>query len=289
MGYKKLSQQLNILERYVTDQKIKLADDAPTVVQLNVVREFLKDQSSLKEEQLLIKWNPRFREFYEAQIAIGRLSGVIAELVEKQRAQLAKYLKIILGGGISQGGHPEQARDYFYELWLASVLSEANFTVSLEEPDIVVEGNGLTKKIGIACKYPSSEKQIHAHLSKGYSQLEKHNLPGFVALGIDQIVIEQANLKRYVDFNQGAGNPVDVLSAHASSEVKRIVEERPTTFPSEVPADEVVVTITLGGHYGTPAKLTVATGTAIHCTSTSQINSDMQKIAACVAGLPREA
>ena len=287
MSYANLSLALDVLEKHVADLKINQADDAPTAVQIKVVREFFKDRSSLAEEQLLAKWNRRFREFYNAQIAVRRLSSAVAELVSKQKAQLAKYLRIILSGGISQGGSPEQARDYLYELWLAGALSEAGFTVLLEEPDIVVEGNGLSQKIGIACKYPSSEKQIHAHLSKGYSQLSRHKLPGFVVLGIDQIVVEKANLgSRFVDFNQGEKNPVEVLSDHASSELVRIVKERPEKFPSEVPADELVVTVTLGGHYGSPAKLTMITGTAIHCTSTSPIFSDTQTLVACLGSLP---
>lgn len=288
MGYEKIKSEMAILDRHVADLEIKLAPDAEAVVQMELLREFLRDKSQLSAAELCAKWDSRFRDFYDAQITVGRLSGAITELLSKQKSQLSQYLKKILGGGITQGGNPEQARDFFYEVWLASVLSKAGFTVALQEPDIVVDGNELSQKIGIACKYPSSEQQIHPHLSKGNSQLAKHRMPGLVALGIDQIVIEQAGLKKYVDFNQGGKNPVEVLKTRADSEVIKIVSERTNRFPSEVRVDELLVTVSLGGLYGTPPKFTVVTAAAIHCPSSSPIVDDIRKIYSCLATLPSE-
>lgn len=279
MGYDKVAADIEIVDKEIVDSKIKVATDAEIVKQIALVRQFLADKAQLSEEALHDKWKDDFFEFYKAQLSVGTLSKAISELVTNQKEPLGKYLKVILGGGISQGGNPEQARDWFYELNLGSVLSKAGFTVHFEEPDLVIEGNGLSQKIGIACKYPSSDKGIHTHLSKGLSQLKTHGLPGFIALGIDQVVVEQAGLKKFVDFNQGGKNPIDVLQRHADSEVTTLVRERPTKFPSEDPVDEIVVTLSLVGHYGKPAQLVNPTVFAIHCSDTSPIFNDIGIIA----------
>lgn len=278
MRYDKLRSELATVDEHLSKLRIKLAPDAEVVIQIELVREFLRDLNELTDTDVLTKWNPRFRAFYDAQIAVARLCAAINEMLSKQQAQLSKYLRIILGGAITQGGTPQQARDFFYELWLASVFSEAGFKVALQEPDIVVDRNGLSQKIGIACKYPSSEQQIHPNLSKGYSQLTKQGLRGFVALGIDQIVIEQAGLRSYLDFNQGGKHPLTVLQDQAESVVHKIVLERATRFPSEVPVDGLLVTLSLGGIYGAPPQFTVVTALAMHCTDTSLIMSDIARL-----------
>ena len=211
MGYEKLASHLAIVDKQIAELTIKPDSNAEIVQQMNLVRDFLTDKARLSIDQVEAKWGDRFLDFYKAQLSVGILSEAVTEFVNNQKEPLAKYLKVILGGSLTQGGPAGgQPRDWFYELWLASVLSETGFTVHLQEPDLVVEGNGLSQKLGIACKYPSSDKGIHEHLSKGLSQLKKHGLPGFIALGIDQIVVQKANLAKYVDFNRGSKNPIDV-------------------------------------------------------------------------------
>jgi len=286
MGYDNDDSNLAIVDKQIADLKIKMDSNAEIVQQMNLVRDFLADKAQLSTDKLDAKWKDRFLDFYKAQLSVGVLSEAITELVKNQREPLAKYLKVVLGGSLTQGGSAGgQPRDWFYELWLASVLSEAGFTVHLQEPDLVVEGNGLGQKIGVACKYPFSEKGIHEHLSKGLSQLKKHQLPGFIALGIDQIVVEKANLKKYVDFNEAGMHPVDVLQKHADTELITLVKERPTKYPSEDPVDEIMVTLSLVGHYGKPAKLVSPTVLSIHCSSSSPIKNDIGIIAKALSKL----
>ena len=289
MGYEKVTSNLETVDRLIADLKIKLDPDVEIVQQMSLVREFLQDRDQLSLDQLDAKWQPRFADFYKAQLSVGVLSEAITELATNQKDPLKKYLKVILGGGISQGGTPGgNARDWFYELNLGSVLSRSGFTVHFQEPDLVIEGNGLSQKIGIACKYPSSEKGLHEHISKGLSQLKKHNLPGLIALGIDQIVVEKADLKKYVDFNIGGKNPVDVLQAFADNGVLTLVRDRPTHYPSEAPLDEIVVTLSLVGHYGKPAQLINPTVLSVHCSNASPIFTDIGLIVQALAKLPRK-
>jgi len=276
MGWEKSKANLAIVDKQIADLKIKLKQDADIVQLLNLSRDFLVEEATLSLDDLGAKWKDRFLDFYKAQLTVGVLSEAISELATKQKEPLGKYLNIILGGNLTQGGPAGgQPRDFFYELWLASVLSEAGFIIHFQEPDVVIEGNGLSQKIAIACKYPSSDKGIHEHLSKALSQLKKHGIPGFIALGIDQIVVEKANLKKYVDFNQGEKNPVDVLQGYTDNEVMTLVDERPQKYPSEDPVDEIVVTLSLVGHYGKPAKLISPTVLALHCSDNSPIKNDI--------------
>src|SRR5438105_5667235 len=140
MGYDKVTSNLEIVDKQIADLKVKLDPNAEIVRQLNLVRDFLADQAHLSTDDLDNKWKDRFLEFYKAQLSVGVLSNAITELVKNQKEALGKYLKVILGGSLSQGGPPGgQPRDWFYELWLASVLSEAEFTIHFQEPDLVVE------------------------------------------------------------------------------------------------------------------------------------------------------
>jgi hypothetical protein len=287
MGWEKAAANLAIVDKQIADLKIKLKQDADIVQQLSIAREFFADEATLSPDELNAKWKDRFLDFYKAQLTVGVLSEAIRELATKQKEPLGKYLSIILGGNLTQGGPAGgQPRDYFYELWLASVLSEAGFIVHFQEPDLVIEGNGLSQKIAIACKYPSSDKGIHEHLNKALSQIKKHGIPGFIALGIDQIVVEKANLKKYVDFNQGGKNPIDVLQHYADKEVMTLVNERPQKYPSEDPVDEIVVTLSLAGHYGKPAQLISPTVLAIHCSNASPIKNDIEMIVNALGNLP---
>ena len=277
--------QLLSLEKHIADLKIKVPAKSETVLQIALLKEYFHDQKTLTFEEADPKWKERWRKLYDAQLAIGGLCSAVAELRKSQNAMLSRYLKKIVNGEITQAGPPEEARDLFYELWLASMFSEAGFTVALQEPDIVVEGNGLSQKLGIACKYPSSEQQIHPLLSKGYSQLNKHGLRGFVALGIDQLMIARMELKGMVDFRQ-SGDPIAVMQPHVTAELEKIVKERPARFPEEEPANELVVTFVLGGLYGSPATFTIATVSAIHNTEGSAIRDDVEKLAASIGKLP---
>src|SRR5262249_39047494 len=155
MPYDKLRANLKTLDDHLATLKLRPSPDSEMSKQLAIVRDFLADESTMSFEQIQDKWTPRFKEFYDAQIAVMMLSDAVTALLPTQKQQLTKYLKTILGGDITQGSTPEMARDLYYELWLAALLVDAGFKVTLKEPDIVVEGNGLSKPIGIACKYPA--------------------------------------------------------------------------------------------------------------------------------------
>ncbi|MEQ8790097.1 MAG: hypothetical protein RIC55_27620 [Pirellulaceae bacterium] len=267
MGYDKLTQDLADFDAALATTGFTIPGNSPLADQLATTRDFLQDKASLPEDDWLRKWQPRFKDFYDAQIVVARLTHAISVLRDKPQGILRKYLKTISSGPLTQGSDPNQAKDFFYELWLASVLAEGGFDVELREPDIVVTGNGLTKELGIACKYPSTEKQVHAHLSKGYSQISKHTGDGIVAIGLDLIVLRTAfpDGVNYLDFRQNDKHPVDVLQKLVDEATVHLVDARPKLYPSEDPVDGAMLTLTFGGIFGEPPAMTFVSAVALQC------------------------
>jgi hypothetical protein len=264
VGYDKLRANLGEFDRLLTDMKLSVKDDSPLKTYLDTTREFLADQGTLGEDALFAKWNPRFKEFYQAQFVVGRLAEAANEL--KGLPRLKETLKKVIAGSTVQDFQPDQAKDFLYELELAADLKRAGFTVALREPDIVIEGNGLSGPLAIAGKYPSSRQQLHAHISKGYQQIAGQGLDGVVSIGLDLIVFgKEAGLGAFIDFNQGSRDPMVVLQDHLSTEVDTLVRERARVYPSERPIDGLMLTLTPGGVYGKPAQMIVLCAAALRC------------------------
>ncbi|MCA9113128.1 MAG: hypothetical protein KDA52_24465 [Planctomycetaceae bacterium] len=194
--------------------------------------------------------------------------------------RLRSYLKTIFAGDLTQSNEPSQAKDFLYELWLASIFTELGFEVSLAEPDIIISGNGLTDALGIACKFPSSMQQVHPHLSKGYKQIRNQALRGVVAIGLDLLVSRTAfpNGIRFIDFRQGDKHPLDVAQRHANEATEELVSSRTVKYPSEDPADGLLMTLTIGGIFGDPASLLFVTAMTLQCDDSNPIQKDLMRI-----------
>lgn len=263
--------------------KIRIANDAPIAPQLEIVREFLKDHSSLAEEDLLAKWNEKdFKAFYDAAIAVRRLAEAVVGLQNQPEGMLRQILNKVLAGSLTQDFSPEQAKDFFYELEVAHRLQEAGFTVLLREPDVVVGGNGLSGELGLACKHPSSAAQIHEHLSKGYRQIAKQGLDGCVVLALDIIVFNEVydSPPKFLDFRQGHGDrhPLDVANGLVSDAVAKLVAERSKDYPSEREMDGAILTLSMAGIYGSPAGLTSVTAWGVQCDAGNPRLDDIRRL-----------
>lgn len=265
MGY----DQVTLLNRFndtMQELKLTLSDTSPIKLQFDSVREFLADRANLPEEEWLAKWNPRFKEYWTSQYVVRVLGDAVVQLKD-QGKPLRDTLKKIFAGSLDPDFEPQQAKNAFYELEVAGVCKEAGFTVSLREPDLVIEGNGLSKPVAVACKYPSSRQQLHPHLSKGYQQIANQGLNGFVSIGLDLIVFKEAGLKAFVDFRQSEQHPMKVLLSHLSREMNMLLENRSTDYPEERPIDGLLLTLRPYGIYGEPAQLTLMHAVTLHCNS----------------------
>lgn len=155
-------------------------------------------------------------------------------------------------------------------------LQEAGFTVKLREPDIVVNGNGLVRDVGIACKYPSSIKQIQDHISKGYRQLTKQNLPGVVAFGMDLLVFRAAfkHPPHYLDFRQNAKHPMQVAQKQLQNEVIELIEAR-SKYPAELPLDGAMLSLAMWGAYHEPVRITEVAAWTFQCDSANPLRQEI--------------
>ena len=274
MGYEQLEQQLSEFDTLLADLNLNIPDASPLAPYFATTREFLNDRQELDEKALVGKWNLCFPAFYDGQIVTKRLSS--AALLLQNQTALRGRLKTVLAGDLGPNSDPDHAKDIFYELELAADFSDAGLTVTLREPDIAISGCGLTAQYGVACKYPSSEKQIHSHLSKGYSQLTKQNLAGFVAIGFDLLVF--GDFPGFVDFRQGNRHPLDVMQSAMNSAMMDFVNDRRQNYPSEDPIDGALFTLRASGIYGAPAQLTTVTAITMQCESANPMFADIARI-----------
>ncbi len=280
IGYGKIRKNLTDFDALLASIGVRIGNDSPVKPYLDLTREFLADEQGMPAEQWLAKWDPRFKEFYQGQILVDRLTESLLVLKDQRQGALKDYLKKVLSGSLVQDFEPQQAKDFLYELELAATLKQAGFGVELREPDIVLTGNGLSGPLAIACKYPSSVGQIHTHLSKSYSQIAKQKLDGLVALGMDQLVF--GGMSNYMDFRQGERHPMEVLQDALGQIVRNLVVERARDYPSEKPLDGAIFTLTAGGIFGEPACLTFMRALTLQCDAE---NPRIKDIGVVVRGL----
>jgi hypothetical protein len=278
MGYDLLRAKMEQFDTIISGLGIKFGKDCSVKKQLDLVSEFLGDEKSLNEEQNKIKWDPRFKELYDALIVAERFSEAVIIMKDQKRGPLKRRLSTILGGSLTQDFEPEQAKDYFYELEMASSVKIAGFGVELREPDFVISSSELRGVLGVACKYPSSTKQIHVHISKGYKQITNQKIEGFVAIGMDQILF--AERPKYLDFTKSEGDPQQ-LALNALNEIMvSLVKEREKDFPSEKPLDGSLLSLMVSGIHGSPAGITTVAAFMLQCAKTNPMIPDMRIVVA---------
>lgn len=260
MGYDVLERNLAAFDGIIAKLGVKLAD-SPIKNDFDTTREFLHDRRTMEESAWMAKWNPRFKEFYHAQIVAHRLTEAVVIL--KDQNKLKSRLKQVLGGTLTQDFEPDAAKDYFYELEMAALWKECGFVVELAEPDVVVSGNGLSAPLGVACKYPSGLGSLHEHISKGYKQITKHGYEGLVAIGLDQFVFK--GMSNFMDFRQNDKPPLEIMERATTEAMTNLVALRDRDYPAEKPIDGAMITMSAIGIYGNPAGLTSVRHVTLQC------------------------
>lgn len=276
MGYDELIQNLAAFDMLLTELKVSFATDSPVKPHFDLVREFVQDHNTHDKEVWGPKWAARFKEFYHAQIVVKRLIDAVLALKAQPPARLKNRLKQVMGGSLTQDFKPDQAKDFFFELELAALWQQSGFKVELTEPDIVLSGNGLSASLAVACKYPSSKKQLHEHISKGYSQIGKQGMTGMVAIGLDQIVFSSMN--HYIDFRQRDRPAMDVLLSMLEDLVRELVNERAKDYPAEAPVDGILLTLGVAGILGDPAGLAMLRAVVLQCDNSNPREPDFKRL-----------
>lgn len=77
-------------------------------------------------------------------------------------------------------------RNMQYQLFLASLFHKAGLEVRLAEPDVKCKTtDGKDVEFSIAAKRLKSLKKVETRIRKAWNQIEKHNMPGIIALSVE--------------------------------------------------------------------------------------------------------
>ncbi len=261
-------------DQLMREMNLRFADGSPLKREADLIREVYNDLASLSDVQGQPNWGHRIPEFVLARITLERFVAATDTL--KGIPGLRRILNEVLAGSISQDFQPSRAKDKLYELEFAATLKLAGFQVELREPDIVASGNGLSKPLAIACKYPSSRQQLHANVSKGYKQITGQNLDGAVAIGLDLIVGRDAGLHGLLDLRRGTIPAEEIMERRLSDEVRKLETERKRDYPSERPLDGLIMTLAIAGMYEEPATLGFLNSFMLRCLTGNPLAADLE-------------
>lgn len=255
LKYEHLGAGLDELDAYLDELEVTVSLTSEWAKQVAVFRTFLADFLS-KDPERLEQWvgNDSFARFHDSLIASARVCEAVLPLRGHDRKIMHDNLQIIVDGNVSQTFEEEAARNYLYELEVASWLVRTGYTVALGEPDIRVSNNGLNQEYGIACKFVSSEKKLNSNISKGYEQIEGQKLTGLVAVGMDNLVFQNLG-GRYIKFPSDQREIFGTLRTNLHDRVRKLEAQRAGT-PGRLPLDGALFTLSIAGIYGEPSGLT---------------------------------
>jgi len=237
-------QAVSRFDRLVIDLKLKTAG-TPLQQQADMLRAMYDDIATLGLEKSNAKWIPRLPECNQGRIALERFVEAVEPL--KSLPRLKSKLKIVLASSIIQDFKPTPAKEAFYELEIAATLKLAGFDVELTDPDIIAQGNGLSKPLGIACKYPSSRERMQDNVTKGYEQVEEHCRYGAVCIGLDLLVAQDAGLEGRIDFRRGDLPALEIQFKRLVSEVRTLKEKRDREYVGRHKLDGLIMSVNIVG------------------------------------------
>jgi hypothetical protein len=214
--------------------------------------------------------------------------GSVSALRDQPKKELKGRIEKILDGPLSQDFQPSQAKTFLYELEMAATFQAAGFHVHLSEPDLVIQGNGLSQRLGVACKYPSSYDQVHRHISKGYSQISRQNISGFVSIGFDLIIGREQlpwSSRQLLDFRTAKAEPLEIMRMLVNQTLKKLMNERKQDYPAEQPLDGALCSLHFYGVSGNPTGLAGPGAWALHSGESSPVRSDIEWVHAKINGL----
>jgi hypothetical protein len=260
-------------DHLLKDMKLEVGDNSSIKREAAIVRAYYQDRATVGVEEAIRKWNPRYDEFYGARITLERITAAATAL--KGVPRLRKLLEDVLVGSLAHDFQPSPSKDKFYELELAATLRLAGFSVALREPDVVASGNGLTKPLAIACKYPSSRQQVHDHISCGYHQITKQNLDGVVSIGLELMVAKELKLPAKLDFRRANTPALVIMERRLDTELRKLQTEREKDYPEERKLDGLMLTLSFSGIDGDPPMLANLNSIALGCRPGNPLMADL--------------
>ena len=176
---------------------------------------------------------------------------------------------------IRQDFEPSQSKRYLYELQVGAWFQKAGFLITFEEPDLRISNNGLTDQIGLACKYPSSEKKLEKRISEGYEQIDRHGIPGLVVVGMDILCCR--GMKKFVEFPDRKEVILESLANELGQWVTKTIKRR-AGLKGHRPLDGALFTLSMAGIVGKPAGLTIASQMTFQSGEDNPLNAQIAVI-----------
>jgi len=105
----------------------------------------------------------------------------------------SREVQTVLSGAVIPYGdsHPH-ARNLQFQLFVTATLGLLGWSVTVAEPDIRFDYEGQT--YCVAAKRVSVLSQIETRISEGRKQVAKAGIPGFIALGLEQVIRRKSNI-----------------------------------------------------------------------------------------------
>jgi hypothetical protein len=278
MGYEKILSGIDGLKRLCSSLSIGIPQRSPFRRNVALVKEFIADLQANAEEAVK-KWAQHpFEEWYWAMLSVEKLCSAVSEL-QNHPGDLKRLIPLAIMEDIKQDFEPSQSKTYLYELEIGARFQEAGFAVTFEEPDVRISSNGLSQQIGLACKYPSSEKKLDQRISEGYDQIDRQGIPGLVAVGMDILCCR--GMKRFVQFPDSEavilGTMADELSQWAAKTTKRRAGVK-----GRRPLNGAVFTLSMTGIFGEPPRLTPARQMILQIDEDNPLSADVAVIAQAI-------
>lgn len=275
MGYQKLESAIASFEALATTIGFTYPRRAPVADQIELVKEFLADLQQA-QQQAVAKWLAKdLLTWYRAVIAVDMLCDAALTFKDRDPAWLRKQLELATMTDLSQDFEQSQSKEYLYEMQVGAWLHQAGFQVDFAEPDLRVSGNGLSRVLGIACKYVSSEDKLNKNISKGYDQIAGQRLSGFVAIGMDNIIC--AEIEKFIQLPDDPAEIRRVMGDSLQQWVEKTERSRAGTAGRK-PLDGAVFSLRMMGIWGKPAGLVTATHWAFQLQEGNPIEPDLRRI-----------
>ncbi len=240
-------------DQVISDLGIRASDETSASHHLAIIRSATNDGTVITSCR---------SEFWEALKYVTKLTEIINAPKSQPPNELRKKLNIVLSCKTNE------ANDVLYELQLAALFKESGFEVSLEEPDIIISGKGLKNKLAIACKNPTSKKQLHDHVSNGYFQINRVGYQGIVAIETNQLL----DLPKKT-FEQP---PLKEAENLLTRSVGEWVDERLRNYPSENPIDGFLLTYFIDYFYGDPVELSQIRQMTFQCDENNNLFRELK-------------
>jgi hypothetical protein len=245
---------------------------------IDLLRRFYADGDA-KSHAELAEWKEqsRMQEVYWATFSVANLADSILEL-ENHPDDLKRIVPLALMQDVKPDFEPTQSKTFLYELQVAAFFQKAGFNVAFGEPDLRIRGNGLSQEIGLACKFPSSEKKLEGRISHGYDQIEREGLAGIVVIGMD--IMCSRGRSPFVLFPDSVEETHSGMADELSKWVYRTIKRR-EGVPGRKPLDGAIFSLTMVSWHPT---LSLSTQFVVQRNEGSLLKDDLTVIARALPG-----